>query len=69
VQTIHANQTKLAGLPVPADLSPEMKAAIRRWIDQAFIFGFQVVMLICAALAITSAAVTLLMIKNPASRS
>jgi EmrB/QacA subfamily drug resistance transporter len=64
VQTIQSNQTKLAGLPVPADLSPQMRAAVRELINQSFIFGFRVVMLICAGLAVMSAVITGVMIKN-----
>src|SRR5581483_11769915 len=64
VQTIQSNQTKLAGLPVPADLSPPTRAAVRELINQSFIFGFRVVMLICAGLAVMSAVITGVMIKN-----
>ena len=64
VRTIHANQTKLGGLPIPTDLSPQMKTAVKGWIDQSFIFGFRLVMLICAGLAVVSAVVTVLMIQS-----
>jgi EmrB/QacA subfamily drug resistance transporter len=62
--TIHANQTKLGGLPIPTDLSPQMKTAVKEWIDQSFIFGFRFVMLTCAGLAVVSAVVTILMVQS-----
>ena len=55
---LQANETKLAGLQVPSGLSPDMKAGISGSIREAFVFGFRVVMLICAGLSLGSAAVT-----------
>ena len=52
---LQSNETKLAGLRVPANLSPSMKAAINVSIREAFVFGFRVVMLICAGLSLGSA--------------
>lgn len=63
-QTIQANQTKLGGLPIPADLAPQMKTAVKGWIDQSFIFGFRFVMLICAGLAVVSAVVAAVMVQS-----
>jgi EmrB/QacA subfamily drug resistance transporter len=54
---LQANETKLAGLQVPSGLSPSMNAAISGSIREAFVFGFRVVMLICAGLSLGSAAV------------
>jgi EmrB/QacA subfamily drug resistance transporter len=54
---LQANEIKLAGLQIPSGLSSSMKAAISESIREAFVFGFRVVMLICAALALASAAV------------
>jgi EmrB/QacA subfamily drug resistance transporter len=54
---LQANETKLAGLQIPSGLSPNMKAAISGSIQEAFIFGFRVVVLICAGLSLASAAV------------
>jgi predicted MFS family arabinose efflux permease len=54
---LQANETKLAGLQIPPGLSPNMKAAISGSIQEAFIFGFRVVVLICAGLSLASAAV------------
>jgi predicted MFS family arabinose efflux permease len=55
---LQANETKLAGLQVPSGLSPSMNAAIGGCIREAFVFGFRIVMLICAGLSLGSAAVT-----------
>jgi EmrB/QacA subfamily drug resistance transporter len=54
---LQANETKLAGLQVPSGLSPSLNAAINVSIKDAFIFGFRVVVLICAGLSMASAAV------------
>jgi EmrB/QacA subfamily drug resistance transporter len=66
LQQLRAQEIKLAGLPVPSDLNPTTKAAIHESIGDAFVFGFRIVMLICAALSLASAAVARLMIpKQP----
>ena len=52
---LQANEIKLAGLTVPAGADSNLAAAIRASIEQAFVFGFRFIMLICAGLAITSA--------------
>jgi EmrB/QacA subfamily drug resistance transporter len=54
---VQSGRTKLAGLPVPADLNPTTKVAIKESIAEAFVFGFRRVMLICACLALASSAV------------
>jgi EmrB/QacA subfamily drug resistance transporter len=54
---LQANETKLAGLQVPAGLAPSVGSAISGSIQEAFVFGFRVVILICAALSLGSAAV------------
>ena len=60
---IHANQTKLAGLPVPADLDTMTGNVIRESVREAFVFGFRVVLSICVGLSLASAAVTARMIR------
>lgn len=57
VDQVRPEAIKLAGLPIPATLDPETKMAIRRSVQQAFVFGFRMIMLICAGLAMASAAV------------
>ena len=62
LQAVQSSETKLAGLPVPADLSSGTNATIREAIAEAFIFGFRMVLLICAGLSVASSAVAWLMI-------
>ena len=56
-QEIHANESRLAGLQVPGGLDPRLQAAVRESIRDAFVFGFRIVILICAGLSVASAAV------------
>jgi hypothetical protein len=60
---LRANEIKLAGLDVPTGLDAGATAIIRASISHAFVFGFRIVMLICAALSAASAAVASLMIR------
>ena len=62
LRELHANEIKLAGLPIPAGLAPTVREAISRSIGEAFVFGFRVVMLICTGLSLASTAVAWLMI-------
>lgn len=62
LQMLHADEIKLAGLQVPTGLDPDLKIAVKNAIGEAFVFGFRVVMLICAALSVAGAAVTWFMI-------
>jgi len=62
VHDIQADETKLAGLQVPASLSPGTRAEIRESVRQAFLFGFRLIMLICAGLSVASAVVAWLLI-------
>jgi EmrB/QacA subfamily drug resistance transporter len=64
VHALEANAVKLGALEVPANQDPEMKEKIQVTITDAFVFGFRVVMLICAGLAIMSAAVAFRMIPS-----
>jgi EmrB/QacA subfamily drug resistance transporter len=65
LDSIKANQTKLAGLEVPAGLDPHTSASVRTAIRQAFVFSFRLVVLICAALAAISALIAWRMIPAP----
>ena len=62
LDAVRSNEIKLAGLPIPADLSPDMNVAIRRSVAEAFVFGFRIIMLICAGLSLASSAVAWLWI-------
>lgn len=62
LHAIQSNEIKLAGLQLPAGLNAALATVIRRSVSQAFVFGFRLVMLICAGLSMTSAAFAWLMI-------
>jgi len=55
MQTIQKDEIKLAALPIPENLDIQTAANLKASIDTAFVFGFRVVILICAGLAILSA--------------
>ena len=61
-QEIHANQIKLAGLPVPTGLDSATTSAVTDAITGAFVFGFRLIMLLCACLCVASAGAAWLMI-------
>ena len=69
LQQVQAEEIKLAGLPVPADLDPGTRAAIQESIREAFAYGFRTILLICAALSLASAVVAWLMIPRDQSAS
>ncbi|HYL12164.1 MAG TPA: MFS transporter [Terriglobales bacterium] len=62
LKEIQANETRLAGIQVPADLNSSTGAAIRQSVAEAFVFSFRVVMLICAGLSAASAIISWLLI-------
>ena len=64
---IQMEETKLAGLEVPAELDSSTRDETRAAIRQAFVFGFRLILLICAGLAILSATVAWRMIPNKGS--
>ena len=66
-QRIKAEEAKLAGLQIPAGLDSGKQASIRQSIGEAFVFGFRIVVLMCAGLALAGAAVARTMIpkNNP----
>jgi EmrB/QacA subfamily drug resistance transporter len=59
---LHADEIKLAGLQVPAGLNPSTSNAIKESVNEAFVFGFRIVMLLCAGLSVASSAVAWWMI-------
>jgi EmrB/QacA subfamily drug resistance transporter len=61
-QYIRSNEIKLAGLDLPPGLGADTAALIRASISQAFVFGFRMVMYICAGLSVASSAAASLMI-------
>ncbi len=66
LQYVRSNAIKLAGLDLPSDFDSAVAAVIRSSISQAFVFGFRILMLACAALALASAGIARLTI--PAKR-
>ena len=62
LEEIHANEIKLAGMPIPAGLDRTTSASIKTALSQAFVYGFRVIMFACAGLSIASAAMAWMMI-------
>jgi EmrB/QacA subfamily drug resistance transporter len=58
---IHSRLTKLAGLELPPNLDEKTGSAIRSAIHHAFVFGFRLIMLLCAGLAAVSSGVAWLL--------
>ncbi|HEY4273738.1 MAG TPA: MFS transporter [Candidatus Udaeobacter sp.] len=67
-QSLQTQRTKLAAIAIPEDQDAPIQQLIRRAIDESFVSGFRVVMVIGAALALASAATALTLItKTPHS--
>jgi EmrB/QacA subfamily drug resistance transporter len=66
-RSLQVERTKLAAMTVPDDQDPATRQLIRRAVDESFVSGFRVVMLIGAALALASAGTALPLIgkSNP----
>ena len=62
LQQIHTEEIKLADAQAPADLGPGTRTVVQKLIGEAFVFGFRIVMFICAGLSLASAAIAWLMI-------
>ncbi len=56
LREIQAGEIRLAGLQLPASLSPSTRTAISKSVRDAFVFGFRLIMVICAGLSVASAA-------------
>lgn len=56
-QEIKSNAANLGGMSVPPNLDPQTTTMIRHAVAASFIFGFRIIMAICAALAAGSAAI------------
>ncbi len=59
---IQAGEIKLAGLQLPTSLNETTGTAIKESVREAFVFGFRLIMLICAGLSVASAAAAWLLI-------
>ncbi len=62
LREIQSNLAKLGDVQVPSGLDATTTAMVRADITRAFVFGFRLIMVICAGLAMASAAVALRMI-------
>jgi EmrB/QacA subfamily drug resistance transporter len=69
LEDLRAHETRLAGLQAPANLDSNTKAALANMIRQSFIFGFRIVMLLCAGLALAGAAIAGTMLPKTEARS
>ena len=58
VQQLQANTSKLGALQSPSGVDDQTRAAIQGSIREAFVFGFRIVMLICAGLSVVSAGIS-----------
>jgi hypothetical protein len=63
-QQIEMQQEKLAGIAIPKEVNNQMREAIKRAINEAYINGFRTVMLLCVGLALLSAITAWLMVKD-----
>jgi EmrB/QacA subfamily drug resistance transporter len=63
-QQLEAEKVDLAGAEVPEGLDGRTAAAVKRVIDEAFVTGYRVAMLIAAGLALASAVVAGIMIEG-----
>ncbi len=66
---IHTQETRLAGLQPPPSLDASTRAAVTDLIHQGFVFGFRIVMMICAGLALAGAVVAWFMVPDIGDRS
>src|SRR6266481_5303667 len=62
LQQLQASEIKLAGLQLPTSLNETSGTAIRKSVREAFVFGFRLIMVICAGLSVASAASAWLLI-------
>lgn len=63
LQQLDEQRRRLAGAEVPTELPESVQTAVAQAIDQAFVSGFRLVMLIAVGLALASALTALLMIQ------
>ena len=66
---LQSNESRLAALTVPAGVDPATAHAIESSILASFVFSFRLVMWLCAALALISAAIAWKTIPKPSARS
>lgn len=64
VLEIHSQEARLAGLQPPASLDAPTRAAVIDLVRRGFVFGFRIVMMICAVLSLASAMVAWFMVPS-----
>jgi EmrB/QacA subfamily drug resistance transporter len=69
LQQIQSSLAKLGALKVPANLDSKAAAALQAAIAGAFVFGFRVIMMVCATLALASAGVAWRMIPSAGKKT
>jgi hypothetical protein len=57
VQELESNAAKLGSLDAPSSAGQPTAETIRAAVAEAFVFGFRLIMLLCAGLAVASAVV------------
>jgi MFS family permease len=60
---LSAQRYNLAGVTIPVDLDPALRATVRQAIDTSFVAGFRELMILSAALAVLSAIAAATMIR------
>jgi EmrB/QacA subfamily drug resistance transporter len=66
---IQSNESKLAGMQAPFDLDSHTRDIVDVRIREAFVFGFRIVILVCAGLSLASAAVAWIAVPRMNGRS
>lgn len=66
-QALESQRIKLAGAEVPAGVSQELTATIKRAIAESFVDGFRLIILIAVVLALLSALIAAVMLKRQPS--
>jgi MFS family permease len=66
-QELDAQRIRLAAAKAPADLNPGQRVELERAIAESFVYGFRVVMLIAAGLALLSAIAAWVLIEGKSS--
>jgi EmrB/QacA subfamily drug resistance transporter len=69
LQEIKADEIRLAALQIPTGLDTRMQASIKQSIGEAFVFGFRIILLVCAGLSVVGAALAALMMPKAAIHS
>ncbi len=65
-QVIDSQRVRLAGAELPPSIGAETRVALRRAINECFVFGFRLVMITAAGLALASAFIAFTVVDNKA---